>query len=60
MIFHAGVGEGADFFTVTIWDSPEAYDAFAPIFTKMTTDMGFHFGKPHIFPVHQSLSPAGG
>jgi hypothetical protein len=34
LIFHAGVGEGANFFTVTVWESPAAYDAFAPIFTQ--------------------------
>ena len=29
LLFHAGIGEGADFFTVTVWESQAAYDAFA-------------------------------
>ena len=32
LMFHAGIGEGADFTTVTIWESRAAYDAFAPMF----------------------------
>lgn len=58
LIFHAGVGEGADFFTVTVWESREAYDAFAPIFTKAMNELGFQFGKPQVFPVHHVLSSA--
>ena len=29
LLFHAGVGEGDDFFTVSVWENREAYDAFA-------------------------------
>lgn len=57
LIVHAGIGEGADFFTVTIWESKEAYDAFAPKFAKAMSDMGFRFGAPQILPVHQLLPP---
>lgn len=57
LIFHAGIGEGADFFTVTVWDSREAYDAFAPIFAEAMSEMGFQFGMPQILPVHQLLPP---
>jgi hypothetical protein len=58
LIFHAGVGEGADFFTVTVWESRESYDAFAPMFTKAMSDLGFWFGKPQILPVHHFLLQA--
>jgi hypothetical protein len=57
LIFHAGVGDGADFFTVTVWESRQAYDAFAPVFTNAMHELGFHFGEPRIFPVHHFLPP---
>jgi hypothetical protein len=34
LLFHAGVGEGDAFFTVTVWETQEAYDAFAPNFKR--------------------------
>jgi hypothetical protein len=55
LIFHAGLGDGADFTTLTVWESREAYDAFAPIFTRVMSDKGFHFGTPQILPVHHYL-----
>ena len=58
LICHAGIGEGADFFTVTVWASRDAYEAFAPIFAKAMGDKGFQFGAPQIFPVHHLLSPS--
>ena len=57
LIFHAGVGEGADFFTVTVWESREAYDAFKPIFLKTMADLGLEFGSPDVLAVHQVLQP---
>jgi hypothetical protein len=57
LIFHAGVGEGANFFTVTVWESRAAYDAFAPIFTEAMAQRGFEFGRPEILPVHRFLPP---
>jgi hypothetical protein len=57
LIFHAGIGEGDAFFTVTVWESRNAYDAFAPVFAKAMSERGFQFGKPDILPVHQVLSP---
>jgi hypothetical protein len=57
LIFHAGVGEGAAFFTVTVWASQAAYDAFAPVFTEAMARRGFTFGLPEILPVHQLLPP---
>jgi hypothetical protein len=59
LIFHAGIGEGPDFFTVSVWDSTEAYEAFAPMFAKAMSDMGFQFGAPQILPVHHFLQPSG-
>lgn len=44
LIFHAGIGEGAEFTTITVWESRAAYDAFAP---------------PQILPVHHLLPPTG-
>jgi len=60
LIFHAGIGEGSDFFTVTVWESREAYGAFAGTFTKTMQDMGFQFGKPQVFTVHHFLPPTVG
>jgi len=55
LIFHAGIGEGADFFTVTVWESDAAYEAFAPAFAQAMAQRGFEFGKPQILPVHRVL-----
>lgn len=57
LLFHAGIGEGEDFFTVTVWESREAYDAFAPLFAQSMRERGFTFGPPEIHPVHHVLSP---
>ena len=59
LIFHAGVGEGAAFFTVSVWESHAAYDAFAPVFAQAMAARGFQFGRPEILPVHQVLLPVG-
>lgn len=58
LIFHAGIGEGADFFTVTVWESRAAYDAFAPVFAEAMRQIGLRFGEPQILPVHQVLPQA--
>jgi len=58
LIFHAGVGQGAGFFTVTVWESQAAYEAFAPAFAQAMAQRGFVFGKPEILPVHRFLPPA--
>lgn len=57
LVFHAGLGEGPAFFTVTIWESQAAYEAFAPVFTEAMAKRGFAFGRPEILPVHQVLPP---
>jgi hypothetical protein len=57
LIFHAGIGEGADFTTVTVWESKDAYDAFAPIFVRVMNDKGFRFGAPQILSAHHFLPP---
>ena len=57
LIFHAGMGEGSAFFTVTVWESRAAYDAFAPVFAQAMRACGFEFGKPEIVPVHHFLPP---
>jgi len=57
LIFHAGIGEDTAFFTVSVWESQEAYDAFAPVFTQAMKERGFEFGKPQILPVHHFLPP---
>lgn len=59
LIFHAGMGEGAAFFTVTVWESRAAYDAFAPVFAQAMRERGFEFGTPEILPVHHLLPPLG-
>jgi hypothetical protein len=30
LVFHAGVGEGGEFLTMTVWESREAYDIRLP------------------------------
>jgi len=57
LLFHAGVGQGDDFFTVTIWKSREAYDAFAPMFKRTMSERGFEFGEPVILTVHHYIAP---
>jgi hypothetical protein len=57
LIAHAGVGEGDDFFTITLWSSKEAYEAFAPGFKQTLAERGFDFGEPVILPVHQLIPP---
>jgi hypothetical protein len=57
MIFHAGIGEDTSFFTVTVWESLAAYEAFAPVFAQAMRERGFEFGKPEILPVHHFLPP---
>ena len=60
LIFHAGMGDGADFVTVTVWQSREAYDAFAPMFARAMQAKGLQIGTPQILPVHRFLSVAAG
>jgi hypothetical protein len=55
LLFHAGVGEGEDFFTMSVWESREAYDAFAGGFKETLGDAGFEGGKPLILPVHHTI-----
>jgi hypothetical protein len=55
LIFHAGIGEDADFLTVTVWESRAASDAFAPTFARVMNEKGFQFGTPEILPVHHVL-----
>ena len=57
LMFHAGVGEGDSFFTVTIWQTREGYDRFAPQFKKAMRERGFEFGEPAILPVHHYIKP---
>jgi heme-degrading monooxygenase HmoA len=55
LIFHASAGEGDEFFTITVWESREAYDAFAPIFKQAMKQLEFNVGEPLVLPVHQVL-----
>ena len=55
LLFHAGVGEGDDFFTVSIWEDRDAYDAFAASFKAALGEEGFEGGAPQIFPVHHTI-----
>ena len=57
LIFHAGVGEGDDFMTITVWESPERYDQFAPVFQQAMRELGIVLGKPQVLPVHQVFPP---
>ena len=55
LLFHAGVGEGDDFFTMSVWESRDAYDAFASGFKETLGQAGFVGGKPLILPVHHTI-----
>lgn len=57
LIFHAGIGDGAAFFTVSVWESQAAYNAFAPVFSQAMAARGYQFGVPEILPVHRVLPP---
>ena len=59
LIFHAGIGEDTSFFTVTVWESRAAYDAFAPVFAHRMKERGFEFGERRFLPFTTSfrLSP---
>ena len=57
LLFHAGVGEGEGFFTLTVWKSREAYDAFAPRFKAAMRERGFEFGEPSILTVNHYIEP---
>jgi len=55
LLFHAGAGEGDEFFTVSVWDSQEAYDDFAPVFKQAMAAMGFDFGPLTTLAVHHLI-----
>jgi heme-degrading monooxygenase HmoA len=55
LLFDAGVGEGDDFFTISVWESPEAYDAFASGFKEAVGAAGLEGGAPQILPVHHTI-----
>ena len=55
LLFHAGVGEDDDFFTVSVWESRDAYDAFASRFKEALGAEGFEGGAPQILPVHHTI-----
>jgi hypothetical protein len=60
LIVHAGMGESAAIFTVRVWQSRAAYDAFAPVFARAMRERGFAFGTPEILPVHRFFPPSVG
>ena len=60
LIFHAGVGEGDDFMTMTVWESLDRYNAFAPVFQQAMAEIGVVLGKPQILPVHKVFAPPSG
>jgi hypothetical protein len=55
LLFHAGMGEGKEFFTVSVWKTREAYDAFAPHFRAAMRERGFEFGEPSVLVVHHFI-----
>ena len=57
LVFHAGIGEGEDFLAVSVWESQEAYDEFAPVFKQAMASMGFDFGTPARLAVHHMIGP---
>jgi len=59
LLFHAGLGEGSDFMTVTVWESLERYEAFAPALDAAMRQIGVVMGKPSILTVHRFLPDVG-
>jgi hypothetical protein len=55
LLFHAGIGEGDEFQTVSVWESEEAYAAFGARLKKALGDQGFSGGAPTILPVHHVI-----
>ncbi len=60
LLFHAGIGEGEAFFTVSVWRDREAYDAFAPRFKQAMSEQGLALGEPTILKVLQYIEPCTG
>ena len=55
LLFHAGIGEGDEFFTVSVWENREAYDAFGSRFKEALGAEGFKGGAPKILAVHHTI-----
>ena len=55
LLFHAGIGEGEDFQTVSVWESAEAYEAFGARLKKALGEQGFTGGPPQILSVHHVI-----
>ena len=55
LLFHAGVGEGEAFFTLSVWRDREAYDAFSPKFKQAMREQGIVIGEPLILNVLQHI-----
>lgn len=55
LLFHAGVGEGGGFFTISVWENREAYDAFAAKFRAALGEEGFQGGKPEVLEVLHTI-----
>ena len=56
LIFHAGVGEGDQFFDrLRVGGHRDAYDAFASQFKQALGAEGFQGGAPEILPVHHTI-----
>ena len=51
------MGEADEFFTISVWESQESYDEFAPVFKQVMADMGFDFGTPATLSVHHMIDP---
>src|SRR4029450_8811560 len=49
LLFHAGVGEGDDFFTISVWESRETYDAFASGVKEAGAAPGLEGDRPRYF-----------
>ncbi|HWR17812.1 MAG TPA: hypothetical protein VN577_23485 [Terriglobales bacterium] len=57
LLFHAGIGEGEQFFTVTVWRDRETYYAFVPKFKQAMNEQGLVFGEPVILDVLHYIKP---
>jgi len=42
---------------MSVWETQEVYNEFAPSFKQAMADMGFDFGTPATLVVHHMINP---
>jgi len=53
---HVAALKGTGYFVVDIWESREAFDAFAPVLIPLIEAVGGSFPKIEVAPVHNRIN----